>query len=220
MPGTRRVAKGPRLGSESATSGIRTGRAGYGRPVARPPRIATPGGIYHITARGNRRQAIFTTDDDHLRFLLLLATVIHKRRWRLWAYCLMPNHYHLVVTTPRGDLSEGMHWLNSTYAHWFNEIHEVDGHVFQRRFHAVSVEHDGHLLELARYLVLNPVRARLCTFPGEWRWSSYRAMRGMPQAWAAFDPRPMLSLFGRRLPDAHLAFGAFVDDGRTGSRPT
>ena len=132
----------------------------------------------------------------------------------------MPNHYHLVVTTPRADLSSGMHWLNSAYAHWFNELPELDGHVFQRRFHSVSVENDGHLLELARYLVLNPVRARLCAYPGEWRWSSYRAMRGIPQTWAPFDPRPMLSLFGRRLPAARLAFGAFVDDGRIANRLT
>jgi putative transposase len=126
----------------------------------------------------------------------------------------MPNHYHLAITTPRADLSDGMHWLNSAYAHGFNEIHSFDGHLFQGRFHSVSVEKDGHLLELIRYLVLNPVRAGLCAYPSDWRWSSYRAMRGTADTWTVFDPRPTLSLFGRQLAESRHAFAAFVEDGR------
>ena len=112
-----------------------------------------------------------------------------------------------------------MHWLNSTYAHWFNEIHELNGHVFERRFHSLPVENDGHLLEAVRYLVLNPVRARLCTHPAEWRWSSYRAMRGLPHA-LVFDSSHTLSLFDARLPEARHAFGMFVGEGRLATKAT
>jgi putative transposase len=186
--------------------------------MPRLPRVNVPNGIYHVTARGNRRQPLFLEDRDRELFLAILATLGLRRRWRFHGYCLMPNHYHLVLTTPRADLSAGMHWLNSAYAHGFNEIHGLDGHLFQGRFHSISVEGDGHLLEVIRYVVLNPVRARLCVYPHDWPWSSYRPMRGGSQTSLAFDPRPPLKLFGERLPEARKAFGAFVADLRVGPR--
>lgn len=145
------------------------------RAVPRRPRPQIAGGVYHLTSRGNRRQAIFTDDRDHERFLQILGRVVARRRWRCHAYCLMPNHYHLLIETPAPDVSAGMHQLNGVFARWFNWRHQLDGHLFQSRFHSTVVESPWHLLELSRYLVLNPVRAGLCSNPGDWRWSSYSA---------------------------------------------
>ena len=142
--------------------------------MARPPRILVPGGIYHVTGRGNRKQLIFHDDRDCEWFLAIADEVSERRSWERLAYCLMPNHYHLLLQTPKPDLSLGMQRLNSRYAQAFNHRHEMSGHVFQGRFHAVLVGRESHLLEAARYLALNPVRAGLCDRPGEWRWSSYR----------------------------------------------
>lgn len=180
--------------------------------MARPLRIQAPGAVYHLTARGNRRQVIFEDDCDRLRCLAILADVVRRQGWRCYVYCLMPNHYHLVVETPNPDLSEGMHRLNGVYAQWFNRRHGVDGHLFQGRFHSVAVESNVHLLELARYVVLNPVRADLCRHPREWAWSSYRAMvaaNGPPflsRGW-------LLAQFGSDPTRARAAYEAFVRDG-------
>ena len=142
----------------------------------------------------------------------MLGTVVQRRGWRCHAYCLMPNHYHLLVETPRPDLSKGMQYLNARYAEWFNWRHELDGHLFQGRFHSVLVESDWHLLELARYLVLNPVRAGLCDTPVQWAWSSYGAVLGT-------IPRPpfltlewLLGRFGSEPTRARAAFARFVAD--------
>src|SRR5438874_2291483 len=143
--------------------------------MARPRRLQVAGGFFHVTARGNRRQPVFTDDVDVERFLAILAEVAARYGWRVHAYCLMTNHYHLLVETPEANLSAGFHRLNFLYAQWFNRRHGLDGHLFQGRFHSVLIERQEHLIELARYIVLNPVRAGLCGHPGEWRWSSYRA---------------------------------------------
>ena len=179
--------------------------------MARPPRILVPGGIYHVTGRGNRKQLIFRDDRDCEWFLAIADEVSEKRGWERLAYCLMPNHYHLLVQTPKPDLSLGMQRLNSRYAQAFNHRHETSGHLFQGRFHAVLVGYESHLLELARYLALNPVRAGLCDRPGEWRWSSYREifdeggrkLAGRGQVLQHFHPDPER---------AKQIFRAFVDD--------
>ena len=185
--------------------------------MARPPRILVPGGVYHVTGRGNRKQLIFRDDRDCEWFLAIAEEVSGRRSWEPLAYCLMPNHYHLVVQTPKPDLSLGMQRLNSRYAQAFNHRHDASGHLFQGRFHSVLVGHERHLLELARYLALNPVRAGLCDRPGEWRWSSYREI---------FDAgRQKVGRWGRLLQHFHAdperakqLFRVFVDDRLLGAR--
>jgi putative transposase len=178
--------------------------------MPRPPRPQIPNGVYHVTARGNRRQPIFLEDRDCECFLGVLDRVARALAWRYHAYCLIPNHYHLVFETPSGDLSRGMHLINSTYARWFNQFHELDGHLFQRRFHAVVVETDWHLMELSRYVSLNPVRAGLCPTPRDWKGSSYGAIVGEADVPPFLAPDLVLAHFGRDRERARRAFADFV----------
>jgi putative transposase len=180
--------------------------------MPRSPRIQIPNGVFHVTSRGNRRQKIFLDSNDHLVFLHLLDELAKRRRWRGYGYCLMPNHYHLVFETPAPDLSDGMKWLNGRFAQAFNGFHGLDGHVFQGRFHSVLVESDVHLLELSRYLALNPVRAGLCARPADWPWSSYLAVAGMARARPFLSPRRVLRHFGSTRSAALRRFEAFVED--------
>lgn len=143
----------------------------------------------------------------------MLEALRRKRGWVGLGYCLMPNHYHLVLEMPAGDLSSGMQWLNGRYAQDFNQRHGVDGHLFQGRFYSGQVEGDGHLLELSRYLAWNPVVAGLCRRPQDWQWSSYRAVAGYARsAPKFFDVRRVRELFGRSPQTARNRFRAFVDD--------
>ncbi len=143
--------------------------------MARPLRIQYPGALYHITARGNRKEEIFLGSPDLYQFLQILEKVVKKYSWVCHAYCLMKNHYHLLVETPIGNLSQGMSQLNGTYTQYFNRSHDNVGHLFQGRFKSIVVEKESYLLELCRYVVCNPVRAGLCSKPKDWKWSSYNA---------------------------------------------
>jgi putative transposase len=147
--------------------------------MARPLRLDYPGAVWHLTSRGNERREIFRDDRDRERFLDQLARVVEAMRWRLHAHVLMSNHFHLLVETPEANLSEGMRQLNGVYTQWFNKRHGRVGRLMQGRFKAIHVEKQSHLLELARYVVLNPVRAGLVRSAGQWRWSSYRATAGL-----------------------------------------
>jgi putative transposase len=146
--------------------------------MARPLRLPFPGGIYHVTARGNDRQTIFEDDADCSLFLIVLASVVTRYRLRCHAYCLMSNHYHVLLQTPEGNLSAAMRQLNGVYTQRFNRSHERCGHVLQGRFGAQLVNGQAYLLEVCRYIVLNPVRASLVSHPRDWRWSSFRATAG------------------------------------------
>ncbi len=168
-----------------------------------------------MTNRGNRRQGIFLDSEDHLGFLSLLDQLAGRRGWRGYSYCLMPNHYHLVLETPGPDLSVGMQWLNGRFAQAFNHRHARDGHLFQGRFHSLLVESDWHLLELSRYLALNPVNARLCKHPGEWPWSSYPAVAGLEPPRRFLAPRRVLKHFGQTPQAARSRFEEFVNDSRS-----
>lgn len=160
--------------------------------MSRPLRLDLPGALYHVTTRGNAREAIYRDDEDRETFLTLLGETCTRSGWRCYAYCLMTNHYHLLLAleeAPAGRLVRGMQHLNSRSAQQFNRRHRRVGHVYQGRYHAVLVQRERHLLELARYVVLNPVRAGTVADAAEWRWSSYRATVGVAPApsWLAAD---------------------------------
>jgi len=143
--------------------------------MARPLRIQYPGAVYHVTSRGNERKALFRDGQDRESFLHTLDHVINRYHWLCHAYCLMNNHYHLLVETPDGNLSKGMRQLNGVYTQVFNRRHRRAGHLFQGRYKAILVQKDSHLLEVSRYVVLNPVRAGTVERPEQWKWSSYLA---------------------------------------------
>jgi REP element-mobilizing transposase RayT len=164
--------------------------------VARPLRIEFPGALYHVTSRGNDRAPVFLVDSDRRQFLETLGEVVGRCGWRCHAYCLMTNHYHLLVETPRANLSAGMRHVNGLYTQRFNRRHERVGHVFQGRFHAVLVERETHFLELARYVVLNPVRAGLVRRAEDYRWSSLRASLGFEPIPSWLTPGELVRHFG------------------------
>jgi REP element-mobilizing transposase RayT len=146
--------------------------------MARPLRLQFAGGIYHVTARGNDRRPIFEDDDDCARFLAVLASTVARYRVLCHAYCLMGNHYHLLLETPEANLSLAMRQLNGVYTQRFNRGHGRCGHLMQGRFGAQLVGGDAYLREVCRYIVLNPVRAGLVAHPSQWRWSSFHATAG------------------------------------------
>lgn len=146
--------------------------------MARQLRIEYPGAVYHVMSRGNEKRLTFFSDTDRADFLRILAAVVGRRKWLCHAYCLMPNHYHLLIETPHANLSAGMQYLNSVYSMRFNRRNARMGHVFQGRFKALLVERDNYLIELCRYIVLNPVRAKMVKHPGLYRWSSFLATAG------------------------------------------
>jgi REP element-mobilizing transposase RayT len=278
--------------------------------MARPLRIAYPGAVYHVTARGNARQAIGRDDADRQRFVATLADTVTQYRvrchawvlmpnhyhllletpesnlsaalrhlngvytqafnrrhrrvghlfqgrftailvekeryllglcryrddqdregflgtldhvvarygWRCHAYCLMTNHYHLLIETPKPTLARGMRQLNGVYSQAFNRCHRRVGHLFQGRYHAILVEKEAHLLELCRYVVLNPVRVRACRTAGHWPWSSYRATAGLAPAPRFLTVDWVLGQFGQGQRQAQARYRTFVREG-LGRRP-
>jgi putative transposase len=191
---------------------VRAGR-GYGQHMPRPPRLQAPGATYHVTTRGNRKQEIFTDARDRLRFLQLLEEVVELLGWRCHTYCLMTNHYHLLLQTQEADISQGMHRLNGVYAKWFNWRHGYEGHLFERRFHDELVEGHAHLPELTRYIVLNPVRAGIVGTAGRWTWSSYDATIGKRQRPPFLTTSWVLSLFNEAPDRARHLYADFVAAG-------
>lgn len=187
--------------------------------MARPLRIEFPNAVYHVTSRGNGRQKVFLNDDDRATFLATLAWVVERFGWICHAYCLMGNHYHLLIETPTPNLSRGMRQLNGVYTQRFNRAHRRVGHLFQGRFKAILVERDSYLLELARYIVLNPVRAKMVSTPERYPWSSYRATLGTAPRPAALTIDGILEVFARTKPTARKRYAAFVHAGIGGASP-
>ena len=148
--------------------------ASFGR-VRQPRNLLPAAGIYHVTARGVARSAIFLNDDERRLFLRLFAAEVHRHDWRCHAFCLMTTHFHLVVETELWRLSEGMHRLNGTYALAFNRHHHRSGHLFGDRFAAWLPRDEQHLHQTCEYVLQNPVRAGLCARAGDWPWSGARA---------------------------------------------
>ena len=146
--------------------------------MARPLRIEFPGAIYHVTTRGDRHEQIFADDDDRRRLLDVIAKGVLRLKAEVLAFCLMGNHYHLVVRTGQANLSRLMRHINGEYTQAFNRRHVLCGHLFQGRFKAILVDSESYFMELCRYVELNPVRAGLVRSVDEWPWSSYRAHVG------------------------------------------
>jgi putative transposase len=181
--------------------------------MPRRPRFQAPDAIYHVTSRGTEGRDVFLDELDRRRFLGVLAEVVQERGWTCPAYCLMTNHFHLLVQTPKPDLAIGMHRLNSAHANYFNRRHDHTGHLFQARYAAEVVEHEAHLLEACRYIVLNPVRAGLYRRPSGWRWSSYRATAGYVSPPAFLSAGWVLGQFGGDPRGAALQYVEFVAAG-------
>jgi REP element-mobilizing transposase RayT len=144
--------------------------------MTRPLRIEFPGALYHVTARGDQLNSIYRDDTDRYIWLEVIGLVCARFNFVTHAYCQMTNHFHLMVETGEGNLSQGMRQLNGIYSQRLNRRHGLVGHVFQGRYHAVLVHKEAHLLELARYIVLNPVRAGMVGTADEWYWSSHHRM--------------------------------------------
>ena len=181
--------------------------------MARPLRIEFPGALYHITSRGDRREPIFADDKDREKFLVTLAEVVKRFNWLCYAYCLMTNHYHLMIETPEANLSKGMRLLNGMYTQAYNRRHRQVGHLFQGRFKSILVDRDAYLVELSRYVVLNPVRAGMVKDSKSYRWSSYRATVGevAVPTWLGADV--LLAHFGKKRVDARRRYSQFVREG-------
>lgn len=182
--------------------------------MARPLRLEHPGAIWHVTARGNERGDVFRDDVDREEFLSVLGRTASLYGWRLHAYVLMGNHYHLLVETPEPTLSRGMRDLNGVTTQRFNRRHGRTGHLFEGRFKAILVERETHLLEVARYVVLNPLRAGLARAVASWPWSSYKATAGLAEAPEWLETGWTIEQFGRRLADARRRYAAFVAEGK------
>jgi putative transposase len=187
--------------------------------LPRPLRLQV--GTFHLGSRGVRKLPVFTNDDTRRRFLSLVDSVIAKYHWQLHTFCLMTNHYHLLVETEEPTLSVGMQYLLSRYAQWFDWREAYEGHLFERRFFSREIEGDRDVLATSRYILLNPVRAGICHSAADWKWSSFGATAGTT---SAATSRPRLSswtldYFGRRNPErARDRFADFIRAGEAEAR--
>jgi putative transposase len=181
--------------------------------MARPLRIEYPGAVYHVTSRGNEKKEIFRDNIDLESFLNTLAKVNDRYNWTCHAYCLMDNHYHIIIETPDSNLSLGMRQLNGVYTQAFNRRHIRAGHLFQGRFKAILIQKDSHLLEVCRYVTLNPVRAKAVSNPMQWQWSSYQATAGMVEPHQCLTREWILLQFGSVMQAAEQGYRDFVNEG-------
>ncbi|HVC86600.1 MAG TPA: transposase [Gaiellaceae bacterium] len=169
-----------------------------------PLRIVDPTGIYHVMSRGNFRQTIFIDDDHYARYLFLVERVTARRNWIVLDWCLIPNHYHLLIQLTDDGLSDGMRELNGCFSRWSNAVRDRTGtgHLVRNRFACRHVTTDSHLANIVRYLALNPVAAALVQSPKEWPWSGYRALAGISHALRFHRPSELLRYLD---PDPQLA---------------
>ena len=179
--------------------------------MARPLRIQYPGAFYHVTTRGNERKDVFKNKKDRERFLSYLESATERYFARVHVFCLMGNHYHLLLETPEGNLSQIMRHLNGAYTTYFNIKRQRSGHLFQGRFKAILVDADEYATELSRYIHLNPVRAEMVDNPADYPWSSYQYYVGQKRSpkWLVTDF--ILGYFGRSRSDAPKAYRDFVE---------
>lgn len=187
--------------------------------MSRPLRIEFAGALYHVTSRGDGQEDIYHDDNDRESFLEVLSDVCDRFNWSVHAYCLMSNHYHLLLETPDANLSQGMRQLNGVFTQRFNRYHKRVGHVFQGRYKSILVEKEAYLLELARYIVLNPVRAQMVRSAKDWPWSSYRATAGFKKTEKWLTVNWVLSSFSSRKVTAVKLYREFVSAGRNQPKP-
>jgi putative transposase len=180
-----------------------------------PLRVVDPTGLYHVMSRGNFRATIFFDDDHYAHYLELLARVARRRDWQVLDWCLIPNHYHLLIQLTDNGLSAGMRELNGCFSRWSNlrTGRTRTGHVFRNRFGSVEISDDGHLFEVMRYIPNNPVKAGLVNSAEEWRWSGYRATIGITRPYPFHEPAEVLSYFGASRAEALRRYRRFVDGG-------
>ena len=181
--------------------------------MARPLRIEYAGALYHVTSRGDRRENIYHDDEDRLIWLEIFSQVCSRYNWRCHAWCQMDNHYHILVETAEGNLSKGMRQLNGVFTQKSNRKHGQVGHVFQGRFKAILVQQDAYLLELSRYVVLNPVRAGMVKDTADWPWSSYQSMIGKSATPEWLETDWLLACFGKQRKRAIVKYIDFVRAG-------
>ncbi len=178
--------------------------------MARPLRIEFPGAIYHITSRGNAKQNIFFDEEDFNDFLVILCQITKRYQFVLHSYCLMRNHYHLLIETSEANLSRGMRQLNGTYGQHFNKKHQRVGHLFQGRYKSILIDKEDYLLQLSRYIALNPIRANLIKDPKDWSWSSYSQFIGFTKGIPCLFTDWILAQFGSKRKAAIKAYQKFV----------
>lgn len=188
-----------------------------------PPRDVDPQGMYHAMSRGNFRGTVFLDDEHYLKYLSLLHRVAERRRWMILDWCLIPNHYHLVIQLTEGGLSEGMRELNGCFSRWSNlqTGRTGTGHVWKNRFRSLNVSREGHLWTIFRYIPLNPVAANLSKLPEDWPWCGYRATIGAEYPYRFHFPAELLRHFARNPSVALERYRKFVHEGlvRPGTPP-
>ncbi len=180
--------------------------------MARPLRITYPGAYYHITSRGNEQRDIFKSQKDREKFLYYLESATERYGAVIHAYCLMNNHFHLLLETPRGNLSEIMRHIVGAYTTYFNVKRKRVGHLFQGRYKAILIEGDEYATELSRYIHLNPVRAGIVASPKEYKWSSYQSYIGQVQSPKWLKTEFILGYFGKKDAAAQKKYREFVED--------
>ena len=180
--------------------------------MSRPLRIEYPGAFYHVTSRGNEQKEIFKSQKDREKFLMYLESAVVRYGAVIHAYCLMSNHYHLLLETPEGNLSQIMRHINGAYTTYFNVKRKRSGHLFQGRYKAILVEADDYAAELSRYIHLNPVRAKMVAKPEEYAWSSYRAYTGQGESPEWLQSGFILGYFGRDVVKAKTKYRKFAED--------
>lgn len=184
--------------------------------MTRPLRLEFEGALYHVTSRGDRREPIFEDDADRHAWLSVLAEALDRFQATVYAYCLMDNHYHIILQTHRPNLSRLMRHVNGVYTLRYNRRHDKVGHLFQGRFKAILVDLESYFLEVCRYVDLNPVRARSARHPVNWPWSSYRAHAGLapPPPW--LDSRALHQRLAPGAPqrDGPARYAQFVAQGK------
>lgn len=180
--------------------------------MARPLRIEYPGAFYHVTSRGNEQKDVFKSHKDREKFLSYVESAVVRYGAVVHTWCLMSNHYHLLLETPWGNLSQIMRHINGAYTTYFNVKRKRAGHLFQGRYKAILVEADAYAVELSRYMHLNPVRAGMVAKPEHYQWSSYRSYIGHSTTPAWLKTDFILGYFGRKAPDAQNTYRRFVED--------
>jgi len=180
--------------------------------MARPLRIEYPGAWYHVMNRGRRGENVFLGEKDYEAFLVVLQEAAEVFGFQVAAYCLMSNHYHLLVQTPTGNLSRVMRQINGVYTQRYNRRHKVDGQLFRGRYKSILVEEDSHLLELLRYIHRNPVRAKICKSVEQYPWTSHHGYVSNAKKWEWLHKRFLLGMFAGQAGKAKMAYVEFVQN--------